>query len=163
MTGGAGRGILRSMNTALLTLVALLAGAALAAQATANARLGVLLRSPLAATGFAFFASLVVTLVALTSARRPLPGAALAADVPIYLWFVGGLLSAFGVGAFYWLIPQLGVARVVGIGLVGQLAFSSVASHLGWFGLPVVSMDATRLAGLGCLVLGIALVLRSSP
>ena len=151
------------MNTTLLAPLALLAGAALAAQATANARLGVLLQSSLAATGFAFFASLVVTLVTLTALRRPLPGAALAGDVPVYLWFVGGLLSAFGVGAFYWLIPQLGVARVVALGLVGQLAFSSAASHFGWFGLPVVPIDTARIVGLGCLVSGTVLVLRSSP
>lgn len=153
--------MLPPMNVTALAFLALFAGAALAAQAAANARLGVLLHSAVAATGYAFFASLVVSLIALAALRRPLPAPALVSQVPGYLWVVGGLLSAFGVASFYWLIPQLGVAQVVAFGLVGQLVFSSLASHFGWFGLQEIPIGLSKLIGGACLITGIVLMQRS--
>lgn len=145
------------MGSLLLLLLAGLAGAAIAAQATANARLGVLLQHPLAASGFAFAAALVVTGVAVALARRPLPDAGQLAAAPLHLWLVGGGLAAFGVGVLYWLIPQLGVARAVAASLVGQLFFATLAGHHGWFHHPPQPVVARDLLGLFFLVLGTGL------
>lgn len=146
------------MSPAFLTAISLVAGAALAAQAAANARLGVLLGSSGGATAFAFLAAFLVTATGLLVVRPPVPGMATVARVPPYLWLIGGLLSAAGVGTFYWLIPQLGVARVVALGLVGQLLFSTLASHFGWFELPVVRIGPATCAGAVCLVAGVVLI-----
>jgi transporter family-2 protein len=149
------------MSPQLFLPLALFAGAAIAAQAAANARLGVLLESTSTATGYAFFAGLVATGLVALVLRSPLPGGAAVSRVPTHLWAMGGLLSALGVGAIYWLIPQMGVARAVGGALVGQLLFSLLASHFGWFGLPVSRIDAPRLGGAVLLLVGIALIQRS--
>ncbi|KIG18086.1 Integral membrane protein [Enhygromyxa salina] len=146
------------MSSAALGFLAILAGTAIAGQAAANARLGVLLHSSILATGVAFFASLVVTLLGLAVLRTPLPDLDRVAAVPPYLWVAGGLMSAFGVGVFYWLIPQLGVSRVVAYALTGQLLLSMIASHLGWFQLPVVQISPMKLLGAACLILGVGLI-----
>lgn len=154
--------MLQSMSYFQFSILALLAGAALSAQAAANARLGVLLHSPVAATGFAFFAGLIVTLLAFAAMRQPLPTHDLVGNVPLYFWIIGGFLSFFGVGAIYWLIPQMGVGQVVAFGLIGQLLFSTLASHFGWFGLPVTPIGPAKLIGSACLIVGVGLIQRSS-
>ncbi len=146
------------MTTSLSACLALAAGAALAAQAASNARLGALLEHPLAATCCAFLVSLAVSCVALFAASKPLPPLALAHVVPPWLWFTGGILSFLGVATFYWLIPQVGVGQVVAFGLVGQLLSATLASHKGWFHLPVQPVGAMKLAGVGCLLVGVALI-----
>lgn len=150
--------ILGSMKLLVPTLLALLAGAAIAAQASANARLGVLLGNPGAATGFAFLAGFVVVVVSQVLVRAPLPEAAAAAAVPAPIWLLGGLLGAFGVGVFYRLIPELGVGRVIGLSLVGQLLFSLCASHFGWFDLPTIPIDRSRGVGAILLLAGVAIL-----
>ena len=42
--------------------------------------------------------------------------------------------------------------------LTGQIVVAVVASHFGWFELPVRPVDALRIAGVAALVLGIALI-----
>lgn len=148
------------MSSPLLLVLALCAGSALAAQATANARLGVLLGNSLIATAYAFFASLVVTLVAVLLLRRPLPEMELIHRVPLLYWFIGGGLSCFGVGAFYWLIPKLGAGPVVALGLVGQLLFAVLASHRGWFHLPVQTVGRANMLGIAFLLVGAVLMQR---
>jgi transporter family-2 protein len=140
--------------------LALAAGAALAAQSAINARLGVLLQNPVAASTCAFFVSLCVSSVALALGSRSLPSTTLAREVPIWLWFTGGTLSFVGVATFYWLIPRVGVGQVVVFGLVGQLLLSTVAAHWGWFQFPVQRLDAHKLLGLTCLVVGAVLIQR---
>ena len=146
------------MTLLIPTILALLAGAAIAAQASANARLGVLLGNPGAATGFAFLAGFVVVALSLLVVRAPLPEPSAAAAVPAPIWLLGGLLGAFGVGVFYWLIPELGVGRVIGLSLVGQLLFSLFASHFGWFDLPTVPVDGPRGLGAILLLAGVAIL-----
>lgn len=145
--------------TSLLSIIfALLAGAALAAQAATNARLGVLLQNPLAATTCAFFTSLVVSCISLALMPRSLPSVVLAREVPIWLWFTGGTLSFLGVTTIYWLIPKVGVGEVVTLVVVGQIVLSTIASHRGWFHLPVHPIGPMKLIGLGCLSTGVILM-----
>ncbi len=148
------------MSSPLLLFLALCAGAALAAQATANARLGVILGNSVVATAYAFFASLVVTLVAVLVIRRPLPDMEIVQRVPLLYWLIGGVLSCFGVGAFYWLIPKLGAGSVVAFGLVGQLIFAAIASHRGWFHLPVQTLGRANIVGITFLLVGAVLMQR---
>ena len=134
------------------------AGAALAAQAATNARLGSLLQNAIAATTCAFVTGLVMSCATLALMRRSLPTIEQAREVPVWLWFTGGSLSFFGVATIYWLIPKVGVGQVVALSLVGQLVLSTVASHRGWFQLPVQPIGAMKLCGLGCLASGVFLM-----
>ncbi len=141
----------------LLGFLALLAGGALATQASMNAQLGVLLRNSTLATAIAFASSMLITLVVLLIGSRHFPRGEVWMAVPVYLWF-GGALSALGVGLFYYLIPKMGVGPMMSFALTGQLLVAMLASHYGWFGLPVKSIDALKLLGIAALMAGILLI-----
>ncbi len=147
-------------NLGLLPFWALAAGAAIACQAAFNARLGVLLNNSLAATAYAFFASMLLSTLALFSLSSGLPSRQLIASVPYYYWFGPALLSTFGVGSFYFLIPRMGVAQVIAFGLTGQLILAMIASHFGWFALKAEPMNGAKLLGSLALIAGTFLIHR---
>lgn len=99
-------------------LLASLAGSAIALQAVMNARLGVLLHNPLLATTIAFGSACLVTLTGVLLLNRNLPDSSSLQKIPVYLWGAG-LLSAFGVGTFYYLIPKMGAGPMMSWALGG--------------------------------------------
>jgi transporter family-2 protein len=146
-----------------LSLLAMAAGAAIAIQATMNAKLGVLLKSAMMSTSIAFFVSCVfavsaMALSAILFSTKQFPQMADIKTVPVYLWFSGGALSAFGVGMFYYLIPKMGVGSMMSYALSGQILIAIVASHFGWFELPVKPITLLKIAGAFSLVTGVLLL-----
>ena len=146
-----------------LSLLAVAAGAAIAIQATMNAKLGVLLKSAMMGTSIAFFVSCVFAVTAMLISAilfstKQLPQMADIKSVPVYLWFSGGALSAFGVGMFYYLIPKMGVGSMMSYALSGQILIAIVASHYGWFELPVKPITLLKMAGALALVTGVLLL-----
>jgi len=148
------------MNNLFLPLIAFVAGAAIATQASLNAQLGIIVKNSLFATTVAFFSSFMFTLITLVFITNNLPSTQSIKEVPYYLWFSGGLLSSFGVGAFYWLIPKMGVGPMVSYALTGQLLLAMTAGHFGWFQLPVTPISTSKLVGISLLILGIILTNR---
>ena len=146
------------MNYLSLALIAFAAGAAIATQASLNAQLGVLLRSPLLATAVAFFSGLIFTLIACAAMVKNLPNVETLKAVPHYLWFSGGLLSTFGIATFYWLIPKMGIGPMLSYALAGQLILAMLAGHFGWFQLPVIPISTLKLVGVLSLILGIVFI-----
>ena len=146
------------MHPLFLALIAFAAGAAIAAQASLNAQLGVLLRSPLLATAVAFFSSLIFTVIACAAMVKNLPSVETLKTVPYYLWFCGGLLSTFGIATFYWLIPKMGMGPMLSYALAGQLILAMLAGHFGWFQLPVIPISTLKLVGVLSLILGIVFI-----
>jgi len=140
------------------SLLALVAGAAIAVQAALNAKLGVLLNSSMLSTSIAFFLSCLFTVIAMILFTRPYPQSADIKSVPFYLWFSGAALSAFGVGLFYYLIPKMGVGSMMSYALTGQLLIAVAVSHFGWYGMPVKSIDALKCVGLVSLLAGVFLL-----
>ena len=141
-------------------LLALLAGAAIATQASMNARLGVLLQSSLSATAVAFGMSCLFTLTALALAGQHVPGWQDARTVPPYLWFSGGILASTGVGLFYFLIPKMGIGPMMSYALTGQLLIAVISSHFGWFELPLKPFTLTRAFGITALIVGTVIINR---
>ncbi|MEJ2045680.1 MAG: DMT family transporter [Reinekea sp.] len=141
-----------------LSLLALVAGAAIAVQATMNAQLGVLLKSSMLGTSIAFLFSCLFTVFAIMLSTRQYPQMSDIKSVPLYLWFSGGALSAFGVGLFYYLIPKMGVGSMMSYALSGQILIAVVASHFGWFNLPVKSIDVSKVFGAISLLIGVLLL-----
>jgi len=141
-----------------LSLLALIAGAAISLQATMNAQLGQLLKNALVATTIAFTSSLVFILLGLAAFNREWPQREAIQSVPHYLWFSGGLFSAFAVASFYWLIPKMGIGPMMSYALTGQLLFAIIAGHFGWFQLPITLISPLKLVGVGALILGIVLI-----
>lgn len=141
----------------LLPLLALAAGAAIATQASMNARLGVLLKSAILGTSIAFFMSFIFTLIIMVITTKQYPALAEVKSVPLYLWF-SGVLSAFGVGMFYYLIPKMGVGNTMSYALTGQILIAIVISHFGWFDLPIKPIDTIKTAGTVLLITGVLLI-----
>ncbi|MCG8609469.1 MAG: DMT family transporter [Pseudomonadales bacterium] len=141
-----------------LALLAILAGAAIAAQAAMNSQLGQLLKNALLASSIAFSSSVIFSLLALLTFFRHFPDWPSIKAVPVYLWFSGGVLSAFAIATFYWLIPKMGVGSVMSFALTGQLLFAVMVSHFGWFQLPIAPLNITKLIGIAALITGITLL-----
>ncbi|RLT90132.1 MULTISPECIES: DMT family transporter [unclassified Ketobacter] len=142
----------------LPALLALLAGAAIATQASMNARLGVLLDSSMWATAIVFGVSFVAMLMMALASSLQTPDWSGAINIPIYLWFSGGLLAATGVGLFYYLIPRMGLGPMMSYALTGQLIIAIISSHYGWFELPIKPITLSRSTGVIALIVGIVLI-----
>jgi len=141
-----------------LSLLALVAGAAIAIQATMNAQLGVLLKNSMMGTTIAFLFSFIFTISAMLLSARNYPNLAEVKLVPLYLWFTGGALSAFGVGMFYYLIPKMGVGPMMSFALSGQILIAIIASHLDWFNLPIKPINTFKIIGAILLIGGVLLI-----
>ncbi len=142
----------------IFALLAFSAGAAIALQAAMNAQLGVLLNSFMLGASVAFLCASAFAVSVVVASSRSYPHMADIRSVPLYLWFSGGALSAFGVGIFYFLIPKMGVGSMMSYALTGQILMAIVASHFGWFNQPIKPIDIKIIAGVIALVLGILLI-----
>lgn len=141
-----------------LYLFALISGAAIAIQASINSRLGVLLDNALIATTVAFVSGGLILAVIVMVVTKNYPQYEVVRAIPIYLWFSGGALGAFGVGMFYFLIPKMGVGPMMSFALTGQIVVAIAASHFGWFDLPTKEMNVSRLTGVISLIAGTAMI-----
>lgn len=139
-------------------LLALLAGAAIATQASMNARLGVMLNSSMWATAIAFGVSCLVMLLTTVCFSKQAFSWHQAHTIPVYLWVTGGTLAALGVGLFYFLIPRMGIGPMMGYALTGQLLIAILSSHFGWFELPVKPFTISRATGVIALLFAIVML-----
>ena len=142
----------------VLSLLAMGAGAAITVQATMNAQLGVLLKSSMLGTSIAFLFSCVFTILAMMLWSKQYPQLTDMKAVPLYLWFSGGALSAFGVGMFYYLIPKMGVASMMSYALSGQIIVATIISHFGWFDLPLKPINLLKISGIIALIVSVLLI-----
>ena len=133
-------------------------GVFLAIQGGLNAQLGVLLKNPLLASLVAFFCSACFALLLVALSVKNVPTIQQLKEVPYYLWFTGALFSVIGVSLYYYAIPRLGIPTMISLGLCGQLVFSVVAGHFGWFGLPAEPIDYKRILGILAMITGIILI-----
>ena len=141
-----------------LPIVAFLSGAAIATQAGMNAQLGSLLKSSLLATCIAFSSGVFFTLLAVVVYTKEYPSAEIMRSVPVHLWFSGGVLSAFGISMFYYLIPKMGIGPMMSFALTGQLIVAIIAGHFGWFDHPVKQINLDKFVGLLALIVGVVLI-----
>ncbi len=142
----------------LLSLLALAAGGAIAIQAAMNAKLGLLVKNVLLGSSIAFFIACFCSLLVIAFTSSQLPKLEDIRTVPLYLWFSGGMLAAFGVGTFYYLIPKLGVGAMMSYALAGQIVMANIISHFGWFNLPQKTIDIKLSIGILLFIAGIILI-----
>jgi transporter family-2 protein len=146
------------MNQYLLTLLAFTGGVFLALQGSLNAQLGILLKNPLLASLVAFSSSTFFAVLMVAFTVKNYPTSIEVRQIPIYLWFFGGLFSLIGISLYYYTIPKLGLATMISFGLCGQLCFAILAGHFGWFNLPLEPISVRRVGGLIAMVIGILLI-----
>ncbi|WP_437395878.1 DMT family transporter [Flagellimonas lutimaris] len=146
------------MNQYINIILAFIGGVFLAMQGGLNAQLGIQLKNPLLASLTAFFFSMVFALLAVIIGVKDIPKTSYLLTIPKHLWFTGALFSVIGIGLYYYTIPKLGISTMISLGLFGQLIFSAVAGHYGWFGLPQEPMVTKKLLGLLTMMVGIVLI-----
>jgi transporter family-2 protein len=83
--------------------------------------------------------------------------ALLVRGIPPYFAITGLFAIPLLVGAGH-LGPRLGVGLYISSVIAGQLMCSVVLDHLGAFGIPVHRVDLARVAGIGALMVGVALI-----
>ena len=146
------------MNQLSLGFLAFLGGVFLAVQGGYNSQLGVMLRNPLMASLVAFFFSATFALLFLLIGQQSPPSLLQVKTIPLHLWFTGALFSVIGISLYYYTMPKLGIANMISLGLFGQLIFSVVAGHFGWFGLPPEPANLKRMLGVVAMITGIVLI-----
>lgn len=139
-------------------VLAFLGGVFLALQGGLNAKLGVHLKSPLLASLIAFGFSACFAFIMVVASNKELPRTVQLTGIPIYLWFTGALFSVLGICLYYYTIPKLGLSTMISLGLFGQLLFSAIAGHFGWFDMPREPLEVQRIAGVITMALGIFLI-----
>ena len=141
----------------LLLGLVLAAGMLVAAQAGVNARLARHLGDPFMAAFVSFAVGTLALALALLLRRPALPAAGALAAVPAWAW-VGGLLGAFFVTVAVLAAPRVGAVTLVALVVAGQFLASLLLDHFGLLGFPERAVSWGRLAGVGLLVAGAALV-----
>jgi len=135
-----------------------LGGVFLAIQATFNAHLAEMLKRPIVASVVQSASSMLFALMIAAFSVKALPGSNTVRQVPVYLWFIGGLFSVIGTSLYYYTIPRLGLSTMISLGLSGQLLFAEVAGHYGWLNLPKEPATFKKLMGVACMLAGILLI-----
>lgn len=149
------------MNQNINSILAILGGIFLAMQGGFNAQLGVQLKNPLMASLVAFFFSMVFAVLLVLLSLKSFPKASILLGIPKYLWFTGAFFSVVGICLYYYTIPRLGISTMISLGLFGQLLFSTIAGHHGWFGMPQEPMEIKRILGVVAMCIGIFLIKKS--
>jgi bacterial/archaeal transporter family-2 protein len=145
------------MGLIALLLVAVAVGAAVPLQSAINAQMAQAQGHPLygalanTLTASAVLACLVLAL------RVPLPNLRAAAAGPWWLWSGGVIGAAFVFGALF-VAPRIGAAAFAAATIFGSAVAALAIDHGGWFGFAERPLDATRLAGAACLLVGVALL-----
>lgn len=146
------------MNQLTLSVFAIIGGVFLAAQGGINSNLGVWLKNPLLASVVAFLSSSIFAILFVSVSVKNFPNWIDIKQIPAHLWFTGGLFSVIGISLYYYTIPKLGLSTMISLGLFGQLMFSVIAGHFGWFGLPTEPIVFKRILGILAMMAGILLI-----
>jgi bacterial/archaeal transporter family-2 protein len=144
----------------LYLLLAAVTGAGIAVQAVVNARLRVVVGTPLWAAAVQILIGLTGVLAIIALTRQPAPVTAGLDRAPWWVW-TGGFLGAAYVVVSILLTPRLGAALMLASTIVGQLVAAVLIDHFGWFGTTVFRISPLRLLGVALLVAGVILIRRS--
>jgi len=140
-------------NVALVLAVSI--GAAVAAQAPLNSRLGHAVGG-LPATCIALGVSFAA-LIALTAATGRLGGLGDIGAAPLWA-LIGGLIGALYVGSIVWTVRALGAGGLTAATVTGQVGAAMLIDHMGWLGVDKSPITAGKFAGVALLAAGTYLV-----
>lgn len=144
-------------NIYFLIVIALIAGAVLPLQIAVNAKLSDAVGSPPIGALISFAVGTISLLVYCIITGAPLASLAAARSAPPIAW-VGGICGAFYVAVTIILLPRLGVTMTLSLAIAGQLIFSLIMDHYGWFGVPEKNINAARVLGVLFVFAGVLLI-----
>lgn len=143
----------------LFTLVALVAGGMIALQAPINAEAATRLGHPISAATMSFCVG-TIALIALTLVfARGSTNLGALQTMPLYMLLGGGLLGVIYVTVNLILVPKIGVAAIMALGIAGQLVTALFLDRFGLFEMAQRELSVGRVSGV-LLVLAGALMVR---
>lgn len=139
-------------------LLAVTGGGLIAAQAPINARLKIIVGSPLlaAAASFAIGTVLLAVAVLMTNGQ----GGVTALGGGPWWAYLGGFCGAVLVTATLIATPRLGVTSTFVAVIVGQVVIAAIIDRFGLFGVAARGLTPTRVAAIGLLAVSLVLLLR---
>lgn len=140
------------MQTGLYILAALLIGAISSIYMPMNSSVSRYLGSPLTASITFYFVALVTSLLlfAIFGETETIYNIK---SVPPYLYLTG-FISAFIVLSITFLIPIIGVRKLVILSLTGQILMAMIVSHFGVLESPPDPVNVKKVIGAGLLIMG---------
>jgi transporter family-2 protein len=140
-------------------LLAMTGGGLIAAQAPINARLKLVVGSPLlaAAVSFAVGTALLVAAVLLTDGQ----GGITALGGGPWWAYLGGFCGAVLVTATLIATPRVGVTSTFVAVIVGQVVVAAIIDRFGLFGVAARGLTPTRISAIGLLAVSMVLLLKS--
>jgi bacterial/archaeal transporter family-2 protein len=146
------------MDRGLAVILTAFVGGLVALQAPINSGLGRVTGSlPAALVSFALGTAILLVIVI---ASGDTDGLRSTFDVRWY-YLIGGLLGAAYVTVALLSVRSIGAGGVAAATITGQLTTAVVIDRLGILGLERVPLSATRVVGIGLLLAGTFLVVRS--
>lgn len=138
--------------------MAFIGGVSLTIQAGFNTKLSTIIKQPLLAVISTSITSAVLGIFLFFSTSKKAISLAFIKQVPLHLWFVGGVFSLIGISLYFYTIPKLGISKMITLGLCGQLLFSVLAGKYGWLNLSTEPITNKRIIGICCMILSIFLI-----
>jgi len=118
--------------------------------------------SPLVSSLALYSFSAALMFIMITVFRLKLPSYEVIKEVPRYLWVLGSFFSIAGLTLVYWLMPIMGVSKVMSGIIAGQMIAGLIVSHFGFFHLPVIEVNRYKVLGVMFLFAGVYLINWSS-
>jgi bacterial/archaeal transporter family-2 protein len=143
----------------LYAVMPLVAGGLLAAQAPINARLRVVLDSPLGSAFISFAVGLVILFVVL-AAVGDVPKLSALGGGPWWA-YLGGLLGAVFVVVGILATPKVGVTLTFVAVILGQIVVASLIDKFGWLGVDAIPLSWERVTAVGLMAVALLLLVRS--
>ena len=140
-----------------LIIAAIITGAVVPFQAGANAALGRALGHPLWGTLISLCVSFACVLPVMLLAKVQASSLLNLVQAPRWIW-IGGVVGVVYITGALMLAPKLGAAGFVMAAIAGQMLASIIIDQWGLVGLPQKSVSWSRLAGLGLIFLGLAVM-----
>jgi len=144
----------------LLSPLAILLGAALTTQVATNTQLGKALGNAYIPAAVNMASGLILTVILTWALTSAWPSRDMIREAPWYVWPAGGILGVVYLTGAILLAPKLGAGDLVALILAGQIIFSVLLDHFGWFGFAQHPAGIARLAGCGLIIAGAFLVAR---
>jgi transporter family-2 protein len=141
-------------------LLPLAGGALIAAQAPINARLRLVVASPVGSALVSFVVGALLLLAA-TAAAGDLPGVGRRLGGGPWWAYLGGACGAVFVVATLLAAPRVGVTATFVAVVLGQVAAAAAIDRLGLLGIPATPFTAGRVAAIALLALSLVLLVRS--
>ena len=147
------------MSRSLYALLPLAGGAFIAAQAPINARLRLILTSPLGSGLVSFAIGTALLLGAVVIAGDA--GAVLDGFGAGPWWaYLGGACGAVFVVATLLAAPRLGVTATFVAVIAGEVVAAALIDRFGWLGQPRIPLSTDRVVAIGLLLASLVLLVR---